>query len=389
MTLTQRLFLLTSLALATIPEASADPPAATAEKSDDGAKERPRKRRPMARKQAEPEDKRTGQPATDHRAPRAIPAPVVRPDAHPVQTARDRHPEVRDTDARVRVNRDGYRSNATPAYRGRDHRYARPGPYWHRQAYEAHHPPPHHHWYHAWYSHWWVHPWYRWTHATVAVVSFEFGVNPWIELWEPPPRPGWVWVPGHWEHGLWFPGQWRPVGTPPAPPVGAWVWVPGWWMGNVYFEGYWRVDRRNDGDWVWVEGARLADGRYVWGHWAPASPAPAGFVWEPGFWDGEQWVEGFLRPASRPGYAWVDAQYGDDGVYRAGYWEPLVDEPGHVWIPGCSDGERWIPGYWVEQSEYDAADPKDWQPEEGWDQGYDATGNEPDEEDETLAMPAY
>ena len=36
----------------------------------------------------------------------------------------------------------------------------------------------------------------------------------------PPPRPGWVWIPGHWEgtgqDRNWIPGEWQPA--PPVPP---------------------------------------------------------------------------------------------------------------------------------------------------------------------------
>ncbi|WP_322007205.1 YXWGXW repeat-containing protein [Paraburkholderia tropica] len=45
----------------------------------------------------------------------------------------------------------------------------------------------------------------------------------------PPPRPGFVWDPGHWHwaHGdyVWRPGHWQPVRT-------GYHWVPGHWIAH-------------------------------------------------------------------------------------------------------------------------------------------------------------
>jgi len=89
-------------------------------------------------------------------------------------------------------------------------------------------------------------------------------------------------------------------------------------------------------------------------------------VWEPGYWDGKYWVEGFWRPEERAGYRWVSSWLDQDGIEHAGYWEPLEDRPGYVWIPGWFDGEKWIEGYWVTQEEYEDANPDDYKPDDGW-----------------------
>jgi hypothetical protein len=79
---------------------------------------------------------------------------------------------------------------------------------------------------------------------------------------------------------------------------------------------------RSDGDWVWIDGHYNEDGSYIPGHWRPVADAPDGYVWEPGFFDGQVWVEGYWRPARRDGYHWVAATYDGDGIYDAGYWDP-------------------------------------------------------------------
>jgi hypothetical protein len=71
-------------------------------------------------------------------------------------------------------------------------------------------------------------------------------------------------------------------------------------------------------------------------------------VWEPGWFDGEQWVEGFWRPAARGGFTWVSAWFDPQGVHHAGYWEPTVAQRGRVWVPGYWDGRTWVEGAWVQ-----------------------------------------
>ncbi len=250
-----------------------------------------------------------------------------------------------------------------------DHRYTRPAPHHVRPAPSAGHPPPGHTWYRPYYTRWYVHPYYRWVVATYVVVSFGFEVHPWVVTWAPPPRAGWTWVPGYWAPGGWWvPGHWMPVG--PAPvyyPGVTYVYVPGWWQGAIYVDGYWRAEARSG--WTWVEGYYLTDGTYIPGHWEPTTAGPAGYVWEPGFFDGEAWHEGFWRPEFRANYTWVSAWFDEDGIYHAGFWKPTEERPGQVWIPGWFDGTQWVEGYWVTQQEYEAADPQTWTPPEGWDDG--------------------
>lgn len=69
---------------------------------------------------------------------------------------------------------------------------------------------------------------------------------------------------------------------------------------------------------------------------------------------------------------WVSSWFDEDSVYHAGYWEPLADKPGHVWVPGWFDGTTWALGYWVTDAEYGSADLEAWQPEPGWNDGWDA-----------------
>jgi hypothetical protein len=254
---------------------------------------------------------------------------------------------------------DGTRYTVQPLHRRPDHRYARPGYAWLHPHPAAHYVPPRRWHYRAYYARWWVHPWWRWRYATVAVVSFHFTCSPWVVTWAPPARVGFYWVP-------------EAVQYDDGAPDG-YTWVPGWWEGEVYIEGYWRLEYRADGDWVWIDGRYLDDGTYARAHWRPAADPPAGYAWEPGFWDGEGWVDGFWRPTRRSGFTWVEAYYDDTGIFNTGYWYPLQEESGQVWIPGWFDGNEWLEGYWVDEREYRDADIDAWQPEEGWDAGWDSS----------------
>jgi hypothetical protein len=225
----------------------------------------------------------------------------------------------------------------------------------------AYAPPPSYGPYRGWYTHWWVHPYWRWQHATIVVVSLPFVVDPWAFAWVPPARHGWTWIPGHFEHGFWVPGHWAPVG----PPVVGYVYVPGWWHGDVYVSGYYRVAERDR--WRWIEGRYGPDDSYIPGHWQPTGAVPDGYTWEAGFFDGEIWVEGYWRPVARGGYRWVPARTTSDGVRNGGYWDPIESRADSVWIPGWFDGNQWVEGYWVSKSEYDATDPSTWEPDAGWD----------------------
>ncbi len=256
-----------------------------------------------------------------------------------------------------------------PSYHSRDHRYGHPSPHHVRTHPHAHRPPPSHAYYRSYYVNYWVHPYYRYRHASTVVVSFGFVVNPWVVTWAPPHRPGWSWSAGYYDAwGYYHPGYWTPVGPAPVYRSVQYVYVPGWWDGNVYVEGFYRPTARSG--WTWVDGYYLSDGGYVPGHWQPRSKAPAGYVWQAGFYDGESWVEGFWRPEYRSGYTWVNGYFDEDGIYSAGYWMPTQERPGQVWVPGWFDGHQWVEGYWVSESEYYNADVQGWEPEAGYDDGW-------------------
>ena len=330
--------------------------------------------------------------------PRTTPSTAVRgaPERNPAQSISAARrvnlaPHRPLADARRPYDASKRQAAPPPPWRRPDHRYARPDwrhlrPHPHAAA-----PPPPAWFYKPWYAHWWVHPYWRYTHASYVVVHFDFVVHAWLHWWVPPLRPGWTWVPGYWSYGYWHPGYWRPLAPPPVRQGVTYVYVPGWWQGDIYVDGYWRPTMRTDGDWVWVDGYYLEDGTYVSGHWRPAGHGPEGYVWVPGFFDGETWVGGFWRPEYYPGYVWVSGGFDEDGVFHAGYWEPIDDNPGHVWVPGWFDGTQWIQGYWVTEEEYQQADPENWQPEEGWNDGWQeqgaATPTAPAEPEVPLAIP--
>lgn len=219
--------------------------------------------------------------------------------------------------------------------------------------------------YRPYYTRWYCHPWYRYRYSTVAVVGFGFSVHAWNDWWVPPARAGWGWNSGYWAFGYWHPGFWTPRRVAPV----GFAFVPGWWENQVYVEGYYRPQQRNN--WEWMEGYYLDDGTYVRGHWRPTGNAPAGYTWEPGFWDGEEYVDGFWRPEFRTDHYWVGAFYDDDGVYHAGYWVPAEDRYGQEWIPGWFDGNEWIDGYWVNANEVTEEALSEWVPPQGYDEGWD------------------
>lgn len=246
-------------------------------------------------------------------------------------------------------------------------RYARPTSYSVRAvSYHNHtHVVPHHYYYRPYYTRWYCHPWYRYRHSTVAVVGFGFSVYAWYDWWVPPARAGWAWTPGYWAWGYWHPGYWSPVARGPV----GYTYVPGWWEDEAYVEGYYRTDERED--WVWIEGYYLDDGTHVRGYWQPSGDAPEGYTWEPGFWDGEEYVDGFWRPELRAGYLWVSAFYDTDGIFHSGYWLPGEERAGEEWIPGWFDGNEWIEGYWVSLDEFEQGALDDFVPPEGYDAGWD------------------
>ncbi|MEZ4240050.1 MAG: hypothetical protein R3F59_28660 [Myxococcota bacterium] len=255
-------------------------------------------------------------------------------------------------------------SGRPPARNPRDVRYARPASWAVRPAPHAHYRPPRVYTYRPYYTRWYCHPWYRYRYSTYAVVGFGFTTYPWYGWWVPPSRAGWTWVPGYWAYGYWNPGYWAPIRTAPV----GYVYVPGWWENEVYVEGYYRSDDRPE--WEWVEGYYLDDGTYVRGYWMPTGGGPDGYTWEPGFWDGEQYVDGFWRPEYRNDYVWVDSYYDAEGIYHSGYWMPQDDVGGQTWIPGWFDGNEWVEGYWVPDAQITAEAVDDWVPPEGVQDGW-------------------
>lgn len=87
------------------------------------------------------------------------------------------------------------------------------------------------------------------------------GFDPWSQRAMPAPRTGWVWVDGGPDaFGGWQPGTWRPYDSR----VG-YVWEPGYWSGFQYIDGYWRPVER--ASWMWqgghYEGRGWVSGRWV------------------------------------------------------------------------------------------------------------------------------
>ena len=257
-----------------------------------------------------------------------------------------------------------------PPSRSFDHRYARPSPIYVQRPVGVNYNVPARYGYRPYYTRWYVHPWYRGVYSTNVFVNVGYPCSPWSTYWNPYYRAGWGWVGGGWYGSVWSPGYWQPYN--PAP-IG-YVYVPGWWYGTSYVDGWYRPAQRTDGAWRWIDGYYLEDGTYVRGYWEPTQAGPQGYVWEPGFWDGQQWVEGFWRPQYRSDFTWVSAYYDNDGTFHTGYWAPTQAQPGQVWIPGWFDGNAWIEGYWVDENQYQNTDVSTWQAPEGYDAGWQNEG---------------
>ncbi len=94
----------------------------------------------------------------------------------------------------------------------------------------------------------------------------------------------------------------------------------------------------------WVAKGGWGVGGWGLGGWGfRGAVVPPGFVWEApcaglhaGFW----------RPRVRPGFVWIAAQP-VPGAPVAGYWSPVDPRPGYVWQPGWFDGRNWVEGSWV------------------------------------------
>lgn len=280
----------------------------------------------------------------------------------------DRTDRLSSLDARTRPTRS-VRQGAVPAvhqrpaHRRDNPRFARPQPDLVVPHPLAAAPPPRRQANRAHYVRWWVHPWYRWQHTTWVVVVWPWVAQPWRVSWRPPPRRGWIWVSGMTVHDHWCPGYWMPEATPAHVDTTRYTWVPGFWLDTVWVEGFWRATEREG--FVWVDGEYAPDGSYLMGHWLPEEPWPSGMTWEAGFWDGTTWVSGFWRPQHRGGFAWVPARFGADGIRENGFWEPVEDVPGSVWVPGWFDGTGWVPGYWESVESPSVAPPEEWEPGEG------------------------
>jgi len=295
-------------------------------------------------------------PASFDHTPDRVHSDHLRPLQGGTRPYRDRDHD-RDHDGRYHHRRPYYHDYHSPYHRP-SYSHVRPYPY-------APYGPPSYWYYRPWYTQWWVHPYWRYCYATMMVVDFPFATYAWSSWWVPPPRPGWTWMAGYYYYGTYYPGYWRPDYVAPT----NYAYVPGFWSASTYVEGYYRQSSRPD--WSWVDGYYLEDGTYVEGHWQPNKAGPEGYLWEPGFFDGQTYVDGFWRPEYRSGYTWVSSYYDDQGVRHNGYWLPLDDRAGQVWIPGWFDGDQWVTGYWVDQTEYKNADPSSYQApglDAGWQQ---------------------
>jgi hypothetical protein len=58
-----------------------------------------------------------------------------------------------------------------------------------------------------------------------------------------------------------------------------------------------------------------------------------------------------------------------------------------VWIPGWFDGQQWVEGYWVPEQEYQTTNVQSWQPPTGYDDGWDPQ-TAPVQNDLPLGIPA-
>ena len=83
----------------------------------------------------------------------------------------------------------------------------------------------------------------------------------------------------------------------------------------------------------------------------------------------------------------IEAYYDEEGIVNTGYWYPVDELPAQIWIPGWFDGNEWIQGYWVDEAEYRGADIDAWEPEEGWDAGWEDAPPQDVEVPTPLALP--
>ncbi len=65
----------------------------------------------------------------------------------------------------------------------------------------------------------------------------------------------------------------------------------------------------------------MSAGHWHPGYYRPVTPPPApGYVWEDGYWVGQDYVDGYWRIEEIDGMIWIDGEYDDSGEYDDGYW---------------------------------------------------------------------
>jgi hypothetical protein len=109
-----------------------------------------------------------------------------------------------------------------------------------------------------------------------------------------------------------------PRSAPPQAGPGS-VWVPPRTLSSgEVIPGYWRLPFRKG--FYWVKGKEDEEGNWIPGHWNPVpGSAPENQAWAPGYWNGTIWVEGYWRPAARPGYIWIGPRW-HGGGWEKGHW---------------------------------------------------------------------
>jgi len=91
------------------------------------------------------------------------------------------------------------------------------------------------------------------------------------------------------------------------------VWVPEHKIrAGVVVPGHWRPASKPG--FVWVDGVTV-NGSWVAGYWKPVGPAPAGKIWVKGYWQNGKWHSGKWAPKKKG--IWVSGHYG-----RGGRWIP-------------------------------------------------------------------
>lgn len=98
-------------------------------------------------------------------------------------------------------------------------------------------------------------------HVGIKAGEIHLGFDGWNRRAAPVVRTGYAWIPGHVDNaGFWVPGHYRPVMSRPG-----YEWEPGYWRGAVYVDGFWRPNH--------VQGLRWVPGHYtdnrgfMPGHW--------------------------------------------------------------------------------------------------------------------------